>query len=400
MPTIQGARYRLSKGLISIADRLYRVPGGEIANIGADNIKGKKKYAFIKYSIYSIPYYIAGDVMQCPVLNEHSMYWESAEMVRQLNERGYVVDYHHVHSKAPIDWSKYDLVIDEGNNLITMPDSARRNTVKVFYATSNYWLFQNMAEIHRIRDFQARNKLYISPARQTIPNYSNEIADYMTYMGTDFQLRLFQQPLQKHRLNISAVYEPEYHAKDIASARKKFVWLGSNGLLLKGLDLVVEAFARMPELTLYIGGHLEQEERLWSWLKPMFAKHSNLVYLGWVDVGSQKFFDLAKQCIGTVYLSSSEGGGGAVVQLAHFGLIPIVTEASTVREELATVIKSDEPEEIIAQTVQAVQELVALSDEELDARSRSVYQYASTHHTRKAYAESFSELLDLIELKS
>ncbi|MCC3158794.1 hypothetical protein LJ737_16235 [Hymenobacter sp. 15J16-1T3B] len=399
MPTIQGARYRLSELLRKAADVTFRPPGGEIHGIGQERLGPKAKRAFIKYSIYSIPYYIKGDPMQCPQINEHTMYWESAEMVRQLNERGYVVDYHHVHSRAPINWELYDLIIDEGGSLINMPENLRAGRTKIFYSSGNYWLFQNTAELKRIGDFHRRHGIFVSPERQAPPNYANEVADYMTYLGTDFQLRLFDRPALKHQLNISAVYEPDYQRRNMAEARTKFVWLGSGGLLLKGLDLVVEAFAQMPELTLYIGGHAERETRFWSWLQPMLAKHPNLKYMGWVDVGSRKFADLAQQCLGTVYLSASEGGGGAVVQLAHFGLIPITTETSTVREGLATVIRSQEPSEIIAQTIKTVRELVALPEADLHARSEAAHAFAREHHTRAAYARSFAALLDRIEQK-
>ena len=61
------------------------------------------------------------------------------------------------------------------------------------------------------------------------------------------------------------------------------------------------------------------------------AQHPNLHYLGWVDVASPSFAKLANSCMGAVYPSASEGGGGAVAQLLHFGLLPIVTQTATVR---------------------------------------------------------------------
>lgn len=39
--------------------------------------------------------------------------------------------------------------------------------------------------------------------------------------------------------------------------RENFLWLGSRGAVLKGLDLVLEAFARMPDLQ--VSGPVEDE---------------------------------------------------------------------------------------------------------------------------------------------
>ena len=325
------------------------------------------------------------------------MYWESAEMVRQLNEAGYVVDYYDIHSKVLIDWNKYSLVIDERNNLVNAPLD-RTDLTKVYYCTGNHWLFQNMAELGRIRAFQQRHGIYVDPERQVAPLYSDAVADYMTHFGSPFQLRQFDTHPKRHLMDISAVFEPEFQAKNLDEARYNFMWLGSGGLVLKGLDLAVEAFIQTPDLHLYIAGHAEREPHFWKWLKPLLDKHSNLHYLGWMDVGSASFAKLAHRCAGTIYVSSTEGGPGSVAQLTHFGLVPIVTETAAVRaaEAHGTVIRSQNPTEIVPALVQAVRELAALPDAELHARTRAVYEFGQLHHTRSAYARTFASLLERI----
>jgi len=394
MPTIRGLRYRLSEALKKTAGHIFSIPGGEILDIGAERLGSRAPRALINYTIRAIPYLVAGDVGKCPIINEHTMYWESAEMVRQLNEAGYIVDYYDIHSQVPIDWDRYSLVIDERNRLLHAP-ARRTDLTKVYYGTGNHWLFQNLAELGRIKSFQQRNGIYVAPERQAPAIYSDEVADYMTYFGTPFQLELFSPRPQKHLLNISAVHEPAYRPKQFDEARRNFLWLGSGGLLLKGLDVVVEAFLQTPDLHLYIAGHAEREERFWQWLKPLLDKHSNLHYLGWMDVGSPAFAEVAHRCAGTVYASSTEGGGGSIAQLTHFGLIPIVTETATVRsaEAHGTVIRSQDPAVIVPALVQAVRDLADLPAADLQARSQAVFDFGRQHHTRAAYASSFAELL-------
>ena len=394
MPTIRGLRYRLSEALKATAAHVYRVPGGEIQGIGAARLGTHAPCALIIYTIQAIPYYVAGDVRKCPILNEHSMYWESAEMVRQLNEAGYVVDYHDIKSQAPIDWDRYALVIDERDHLSSIPQARRSGLTKIYYCTGNHWLFQNLAELGRIRAFQQRHGIYVAPERQVAPLYSDEVADYMTHFGTPFQLQLFDARPRKHLLDISAVYEPAYRPKKLDEARRNFLWLGSGGLVLKGLDLAVEAFAQTPDLHLYIAGHAEREAHFWRWLKPLLDQHPNLHYLGWTDVGSASFAELAHRCAGTVYVSSTEGGPGSVAQLTHFGLVPIATETAAVRaaEAHGMVIRSQDPAEIVLALVRAVRELAELPDAELQQRCQAVFEFGQQHHTRAAYTRTIASL--------
>lgn len=398
MPTIRGLRYRLSQALKITAEHVYTVPGGEIMNIGASHLAPGAKRALIVYTIQAIPYYVAGNVMQCPIINEHTMYWESAEMVRQLNESGYIVDYYDIFSRVLINWDEYDLVIDERNNLVNIPVGRQADITKIYYCTGNHWLFQNMAELSRIRAFHQRHGEYVAPERQVLPVYSDAVSDYMTYFGTPFQLELFSTRPQRHQLDISSVHEPAYRPKKMDVARHNFLWLGSGGLVLKGLDLAVEAFIQTPDLHLYIAGNAEREVHFWNWLKPLLSQHPNLHYLGWTDVGSASFVKIAHECVGTIYVSSTEGGPGAAAQLTHFGLIPIVTETAAVRaaEALGTVIRSQDPAEIVPQLVQAVRALADQPAAELEARCRAIYEFGQQHHTRAAYARSFAALLERV----
>lgn len=398
MLTVRGLRYRLAETLKKTSTRVYAVPGSEIMNIGSEVLGAKAPRVLIIYTIKAIPYYVAGNVMRCPNINEHTMYWESAEMVRQLNAAGYVVDYYDVFSQVPIDWDCYEVVIDERNHLINIPARLRADLTKIFYCTGNQWLFQNMAELGRIRAFQQRYGIYVEPVRQVAPVYSDQVADYMTHFGTSFQLQLFDAHPKKHLLDISAVYEPAYRRKDMAKARYNFLWLGSGGLLLKGLDVAVEAFRQTPHLHLYIAGNAERETHFWSWLKPLLDQYPNLHYLGWKDVSSPEFARIAHQCLATVYVSSTEGGPGSVAQLTHFGLIPVATETAAVRaaEELGTVIRSQEPGEILPALVQAVCELADLPEAELHARCEAVHEFGRKHHTRTAYSRTFASLLEKV----
>lgn len=398
MPTIRGLRFRLSQALHQAANATFRPDESRILDIGLARLGIGARRALVVYTTRAIPYYVRGDVTKYPRINEHSMYWESAEIVRQLNEAGFVVDYYDTFSSSslPIDWDKYEVVVDEQDRISDIPVSRRAGIKTVYYSTGNHWLFHNRAELGRVWSFHERYGIYVRPERQIQALFTDQAADYLTHFGTPFQTQYFDARPQKHLLNISAVFEPEFRRKNYEEARHNFIWLGSHGLLLKGLDLAVEAFMQAPDLHLYICGNAEREVEFWSWLKPILDTHPNIHYNGWTDVGSVGFADLAHRCAGTVYVSSTEGGPGSVAQLTHFGLIPIATDSAAVRsaEVCGTVIRSQDPLEIVSQLVQAIRDVADLPEAELHARCQAVYEFGRQYHTRAAYARSFAMLVE------
>lgn len=398
MPTIRGIRFRVAQALRQTANRLFLpLGGGSIRDIGLATLGPTAPRALIVYVMHVIPYYVAGKLESAPMLNEHSMYWETAEMVRQLNGRGYVVDFYDVHCPEAIEWERYAVAFVQSDRLAECPPGLPIK--KVFYCTENYWAFQNMAELTRLRAFQQRTGMWVRPERQTRVSFSDEFADYITLLGTSFQQLLYHPRPERHQLDISVAAVPVHVAKNVPAARANFLWLGSGGAVLKGVDLAVEAFIKMPQAHLYIAGALEREPRLWQWLKPLLAAHPNIHYLGWVDVATPSFAKLANNCIGTIYPSASEGGGGAVAQLLHFGLIPIVTQTATVRAAtLGFEIESQDPTTIIEDIRTHVQTILKMPDIDLARRSGAVQAFAAAHHTRPAYAASFGVLLDRMDL--
>jgi glycosyltransferase involved in cell wall biosynthesis len=364
-------------------------------NIGGKKLTRQAPRALIIYYMRSIPYFISDRLDECPFLNSHSMNWETAEMVRLLNEFGYVVDYLDCYNPFPkVNWEKYNLIIDERDNLKKCPVLSGQR--KIFYATGCHWLFHNLAELSRISEFYNRNNMYMIPQRQVQAIESDEYCDYLTYLGTDFQVNKFSDKPKKIQLNISA-FIPEYRRKNISKARHQYLWIGGGGLIHKGLDLAIEAFCKLPDSKLYVVGNVDMEPKFIQWLKSTTEKNDNIIYCGFLDISSNTFTEIANNCIGVLGPSCSEGGGGAVCQALHFGLIPLVTRSNTVRaENLGYILDGNNTLDIIESIISSIQEIMTLSDQELASKSDAIREFALQFHTRKAYSESFENLLNLI----
>lgn len=398
MSFVTSLRYQAARVFRKAANRLAsRESGHGIAfpNIGAGHLPKNAPRALVIYVVAGVERWLRDVPLQDPFFNKHTMYWESVEMVRRLNARGYVVDYADKRNLINVDWAKYALIIDQWDTLRNIPIIP--NQKKVHYTTYIHWLPWNLGEHTRIRWFKERTGIIIPWVRSMPSIMSDQYADYLTYFGTQTQVDSFSKGPRKHQLNISAVYTPEYRQKNIEKARRNFMWLGGGGMVHKGLDIAMEAFARMPDLHLFIAGNPKEEPEFWRWAELFLARHTNIHLLGWMDVASPQFDAIAHDCIGIVYPSAAEGGPGSVAQMLHWGLIPVVTTSALVRAEtLGHIIKDGSDTELIQSTVTCVQAVANASQHELKSASSAIIDFARKYHTRTAYSESFDDLLTTI----
>jgi len=363
-----------------------------IRDIGKDKLPAGAKRALIIYNILAIPYFLSGKLEKFSAISSHSMYWETAEMVRLLNDFGFIVDFYDLKNPPPIDWQKYDLVIDERDNLKKAPPIPGQR--RIFYSTGFHWLRHNLAELERIKWFYERQGIYVAPQRQINANFSDEHAEAMTFFGNEPQLIGYNQSVKKVPLNISAVGAPNDFSKNIGKSKNNFLWMGGGGAVHKGLDLTVEAFCRLPQANLYIAGDAADEPIFGEWLRKMIDKNPNIKYLGWLEVGTPRFEEIAGNCIASIYPSAAEGGPGSIAQLLHYGLIPIVTKTANVRaEHLGYIVSGTTSNEMIDAIVKNVETVLSLSEKELLDKSTAIIDFAKKYHTREAYSKSFVALL-------
>lgn len=357
-------------------------------DIGLPRLGKNAPRVLIIYVATSIPYFKAGNVFGCPILDSHAMYWEAAEMVKILNEQGFVVDFLDCFKPLPkIDWSKYSIVIDEGNNLIHAPKV--KDQVRVFYCTGLHWAFHNQAELMRIENFYLRNGLLIEPQRWLRPNYSDRVADHIFYWANKDWMKLFYSHPQRHEITTSVTYIPD--KPSFQDKGRDFVWIGSSGAIHKGLDLAVEAVREIPEARLRIFGHIQSDALFFSWLNEQMRRHSNISFHGSADFKEPNFHQMMEKCAGHIYPSCSEGGPGSVAQTSHFGLIPIVTNTANVRSgSLGYEIEEENPAIIIKKIKESVTNVLEMNSTEISKKKEQVIEFARTAHTRAAYSSYFS----------
>jgi glycosyltransferase involved in cell wall biosynthesis len=323
-----------------------------------------------------------------PLVQIHTHFWQSVQMVRTLTELGYTVDVIDYNNTSFQPEREYALFIDVRHNMERLAARLGKDCLKVFHIDSAHLLAHNSAEALRLLALLERRGVTLPPQRHEPPNCGIDHADYATGNAGEFSLSTFRhagKPI--YPLPAPAAHTFDWpQDKDWAGCRNRFVWFGSSGLVHKGLDLVLEAFAGMPDCHLTVCAPVDQEGKFkQAYHRELYQTH-NIETAGWVEIGSTKFREICLACAAVVYPSCSEGLSTSTVECMHAGLLPIVSYETGVPVE-------DFGFEITPCTVAQIQELARVVTrmpvEELKERSRQAWQFARANHTQAEFAKAY-----------
>ncbi|MBI5817162.1 MAG: glycosyltransferase family 4 protein [Candidatus Yonathbacteria bacterium] len=330
----------------------------------------------------------------------HTNKWECAEIARLFSARGYAVDIINFDNLKFIPRKKYAVCIDIMQNLERLAKYLPANCKKVMHITSAYGEFQNAAEKQRLLELKQRMNISLAPHRTGIVSNNPAYADFLEGLGNQTihtTYNKFKKDIYPIPISVAQEFDfPEQ--KNFEAARTHFLWFGGGGAILKGLNLVIEAFAALPQLTLHIVGPSVREKDFAEAYKHELAL-PNIQYYprprispsGEMRSGNIPFRDIANRCAALIYPSASEGTSGAVVQAMHTGLIPIITKQTGISED-APVIICDTP------TVESIRNLaiqISKTDPlELRENALKAWSYARAHHTQKTFSEAYSRFID------
>ena len=332
------------------------------------------------------------------VLGGHTNQWECIEIANSFLEKGYAVDVIDSTNNTFEPKHDYSYFIDVHSNLDRIAPLLNSDCIKILHATTSHWVFQNYAEYERLLALQKRRGVSLLPRRQLPPSQSVEIADEITLLGNEITETTYSYVKKSlTRIPLSTTHEfPSPKDKDFEKAQKSFLWLGGVGMVHKGLDLVLEAFASMPEYNLIICGKVKNESDFTTvYHKELFGL-SNIKVVGLVDPGSQSFEEIRQSTIALLYPSCSEGQAGSVVTCMHAGLIPVVSIHSGVDvHEFGTILKENSVEEV----KEAVRTLASSSTDEIRQRSIASWEYARKHHTKEIFGVEYRKFVEYLEKK-
>jgi glycosyltransferase involved in cell wall biosynthesis len=334
-----------------------------------------------------------------PLLRSHTRFWEARQIINAFLDFGYSVDVINYTNETFIPRKDYAFFVDARFNFERLAPLLNKDCIKILHGETAHILFHNLAEAHRLLSLYERRGITLRSRRWELPNKATEYADYITFFGNEFTLSTYQhtnKPL--YRLPVSTTIQlPSPKDKDFDACRNRFLWFASGGMVHKGLDLALEAFAGMPAYHLTVCGPVQREKDFEQAFYKELYETPNIHTIGWVDTASPTFAEITSKCVGLVYPSCSEGQSGAVVECLHAGLVPIVSYESGVDvHDFGVTLKTCSIEEIRDE----VQRMAKLPPQEIKRMACAAWKFARANHTRERFAEAYQKVIDQITTPS
>jgi hypothetical protein len=331
-----------------------------------------------------------------PVSTGHTHHGESVLIAEAWRSYGYSVDVIDYRNHEFIPRKRYDFFVSARTHLETIAARLNPDCVKIAHLDTSHYATNNHASYTRLLDQQRRRAFSLpDSARFVEPNRAIEHAHYGVVLGNDITVGTYQyagKPL--FPIVVPAAFNVPWNAdKNFRECRNRFLWFGSGGLVHKGLDLTLEAFAGMPEMHLTVCGPVETEKDFERAYYKELHQTVNIHTVGWVDIAGAEFRRIARNTVGIVYPSCAEGQAGAVVNCLSTGLVPIISrESGLAVNEFGLMLNGSTVEDIQS----AVRQVAALTAEELGVRAHRAWEYAAVHHSHDAYREAYGTIVQTI----
>jgi len=334
------------------------------------------------------------------VSNAHTNQWESLQMARTFLELGFGVDVISYRNRTFVPKRDYRLFIGARTNFERLAGQLPDSCIKVAHLDTAHWMTNNANAYRRVLGIKERRGIAVDLPRKVVePNWALEAAHYGTVLGNEFTAASYGyagKPIFRLPLPSAQTFDwPE--GKSFAEARRRFVWFGSDGLVHKGLNLALEAFAQLPELELYVCGPIDEEPRFREAFRRELFELPNIHTVGWVDIAGEEFRRVVSECAFLLYPSSAEGGGGSVITAMQAGLIPVVTREASV--DVAPGFGMELAQDSLDSIMRCARDLAARPAPELEAMARRAREVAREFYTRERYSREFRQLMEkLLEL--
>lgn len=331
----------------------------------------------------------------------HSNYQESLVISKILSELEYNVDVINWNNDLFEPSKKYDLIIDNHNNLYRLGNYFDEYSLKIFHATNAFWLYQNSVEYYRAQYFFGKYGKLIMPTRLITPGSSAIYSDAISMFGNEFTRDTYGKYASKvYHLPMSVTTELDLlNHREFKKAKTKFLWLNSHGALLKGLDVVIDCFIQLPELELHVCCNTEADAAFIDAMANQLSESSNIIFEGWVNVSSPQFKLLSDECAWIINTSFCEGGGGSTLNCMGKGLIPLISRSAsiTLPEQTGFYVEQNDSESL----THLLKRVSKLPEETLKMMSGNAIDFIRANHTLENFRVMYKKfLLRIINLKN
>jgi hypothetical protein len=332
------------------------------------------------------------------VSSKHTNEQESLEIANVFLELGFEVDIISKLRQKFTPEKEYTFYVNHRTNFETHSELLNEDCIKIVHLDVSHWLFSNFSALTRAFELRERRKIALSSFRHITENKAIELCDYATMLGNDYTMGTYRyagKKIYRTSLPTYTTYNwPE--SKDFDACKNRFLWFGSSGFVHKGLDLVLEIFSRSPHLQLTVCGPVDEDAEFRNAYNKELYETPNIATLGWVDVASPRFVEVANSHAAIVFPSCAEGSNGGVITCMQAGLIPIASVQSGVDVDpsYGFLLETSGMDEIKS-SIDSVSNMDAVTLKEMAYKA---WSYARENNTITAFHDDFKHaIVDIIE---
>jgi glycosyltransferase involved in cell wall biosynthesis len=329
-----------------------------------------------------------------PRLGGHTNAWESRQIAKTLVQLGFVVDAVAWDDRDFVPSERYDVVLAiEGqlDRLAVLTGSERL----LLHITGSYPRFSNAAELRRLDELDRRRGVRCVPRRalDDLDGFDRALdrATSCSLLGNAQTLATFPAGYRSKITLIPVTASPlAPRAVTARSTGREFVWFFGSGAVHKGLDRVLEAFARNPSLTLNVVGNILDETDFVAAYREELAL-ANIHCHGYLDPTDPVFARIVARSCAFVAPSCSEGASPAVATCMAAGLLPVISRATGIDVPPGAGIFLEECS--VDEIELAVHTVAALPADELAAGIASCRDFARSRYSRASFGTAIRSYL-------
>ena len=352
----------------------------------------------VSYSLIS-----AGMPPDHPIFDHHSGPWESNLIVSLFLKRGYLVDVIHYTNRSFVPKGRYDVIFtltEDLYRLAAFVENPPDEIIKIWHLIVSSVQQNNGSELERAEALLARHPgaLY-APKRQELnerlQERTMELADRCIMVGNKVVLDTYPTHLHDKIDLVTISASPLYHRKtedEYVPSEREFVWYFGNGAVRKGLDIVLEAFAKNPSWKLNVIGLAQTEPDFMKIYRKELLATPNIKLHGFLNPRSKQFGGIIRKCFCFIAPTCTESISTAVATMMQAGLYPLVSRETGVDlpEGCGRYFNKLSVEEV----ERLVRAALALPAEKVREEIHATQEFALKAYSRETFAKKMDDALE------
>jgi len=314
---------------------------------------------------------------------------KAQELPRCLNELGFAVDIVDHRNIGFYPHKKYDLFIGhEAANFERIARALDAGTAIVYFATGLEWREHNRRQLLRLDEVKNRRGCSLRARMANPLEASSELADAIICVGQRAAESFIGYGNVIGVDNAAfPVQWSGWQTKDYRAGRSSFLFFSGFGNVLKGLDLVLEAFAG-TNLEVYICTAIEPDFA--RAFRRELTEFPNIHVENWVVARSQHFEELVSKCDWVIFPTCTEGQPGSVIECMAHGLLPIISSAANIELPRGGIdIPRLDVEAVRTAALQAIQ----MDPDEIEAAAKCLVRDSRIKYSPETFRANFKSAI-------